>query len=408
MLNFSNIGKFLITRCAFVEVNLVADGIICNVLVVRTKKNQLIINESFEKVDSISLLIEKLPKKIPVQFVVTGYGIISKIVETNQQIDISKEKYLLDNFPNINQEDVYFSIYASGSKSIISVLRKTKLDQIISEIDKRIHLIKICIGEPIIASIKSFLEESSCKLIFRNLEYNFENSELLEITRTSEKTQEIFQIGNEELNPNTLLPYALVLNQFDSTLNNTQDNSLDQLNNFSFEEFVFGRILGFLWKAALVSILFLLMVNYIVFNHLSNVNSGLIQKISVSETTSRDFVENKQSSNKLKRTLLEYGFLNDLCYSSRINQLSNLLENDMAFTSIEFHPLKKEKNKDISKFQQNTILVNGNTENNLSLNNYVRTVSDLTWISQIKILNVEKNEMSGKLLFKIAITSLEQ
>lgn len=399
----SNIGKHISRKQAFVEVFFQEESTSFNVIVTSLKKNQLTIEKKLVNLKNTDELISQIPVAIPLHLILTGYGIISRVVEIRKDNQSADENYLLSTFPNINTEDVHYSFIKSEHVGLIGVIKKTKLDTFLKEFSTEVNIASISIGQFAIHKLGDYINEETFIIQHRDIEYHFERNELIKTQETKVTNEETLNIGDERIEPEILIPYCLALNHYDNDDNYLIDKDLKKKNEGSFEEYVYGRLYGFLWKGSLAIILIVLLVNYFVFDHVMDKNNQLSQKISIVENNNKTIAEDNQKTTELNQMLSEYGFLNQTMYSIYTDHLSNELTDKIYFTSVEFHPLLKSKSKNIINFEKNKIVVNGYSNDNNELNNYIQRLDEKEWIDFINIVSIENKKGSNTLLFQIEI-----
>ena len=400
--SFENTVRPLISKHAFLEAYLGKDSVTFNLLITSTKKGQMVVDKKLISSEKIEEVLNCLSAKTPVQLILTGNGIVTRLIETSDENDREPSTLIAENFPNLNLSEIYYSIYQKGNSGLISIIRKSKFDELLNRSFALLNIKDVTVGGSDISKIAEYSGQTDLEISFRKSKYHFLHSQLFKI-QDSELNCKSVQIGDETVEPEAFIPFGRALRYYDNSNDNLVDKDLEIKNAKWMEDFNFQALYGLLWKSALGFFLVVLLGNYFVFDYISTINNTYAADITSLETNNDKLKENKQKSVKLKTLLAKYGFSNQKMIAVEMNELTNAIPDGMNFTEVVFHPKVKSRNKRTSKFDKKRILLRGSVSNINMLNNYIKEIQQLPWINHLEIMRLEDNDRLNQLMFSIEI-----
>lgn len=231
-----------------------------NYILVEKKKDSLTIfdNSSFANITDISL--ENYTDLPAVLSIYTDKVLIkeTELVEKNDLILIKKT------FTNLNLKDFYIDIWRLENKSIISIARKSYVDEMIKLFWKnhQIKIVSVTIGISSIKHLVSFLSEET--ILLNSKMFNKQNKT---ISSNEEITSIIYPINGINIKSDNLISFSSIIN-FISKSNS--GSSIDELNTNLNDTFFQNTFYRKYIKFFIFFILGVLLVNFLFFNHYYN------------------------------------------------------------------------------------------------------------------------------------------
>ena len=397
-----NTVRPLISKHAFLEAYLGKDSVTFNLLITSTKKGQMVVDEKLISSEKIEEILNCLTAKTPVQLILTGNGIVTRLIQTSDENDREPSTLIAENFPNLNLSEIYYSIYQKGNSGLISIIRKSKFDELLNRSFALLNIKDVTVGGSDISKIAEYSGQTDLEISFRNSTYHFIHSQLIKI-QDSELNCKSIQIADETVEPELFIPFGRALRHYDNSNDKLVDKDLEIKNSKWMEDFNFQALYGLLWKSALGFFLVALLGNYFVFDYISTINNTYAADITSLETNNDRLKENKQKSVKLTSLLAKYGFSNKKLTAIEMNDLTNALPDGMSFTEVVFHPKVKSRNKRIIKFDSKKIILKGSALHVSMLNEYIKEIHLLPWIKYIEIVTLADNDKTNRLHFSVEI-----
>lgn len=363
-----------------------------NYILVEKKKDSLTIsdNSSFANITDISL--ENYTDLPAVLSIYSDKVLIkeTELVEKNDLILVKKT------FTNLNLEDFYIDIWRLENKSIISIARKSYVDEMIKLFweNHQIKIVSVTIGISSIKHLVSFLSEET--ILLNSKMFNKQNKT---ISSNEEITSIIYPINGINIKSDNLISFSSIIN-FISKSNS--GSSIDELNTNLNDTFFQNTFYRKYIKFFIFFILGVLLVNFLFFNHYYN----KFNEISILNTTE---VENKEKIENLKRVIIEKEkSVNELSISNTqrisyfLNEIGKSVPNTITLNELQYQPiLKKGNTETLTTYSDKSILVNGISNNNIQFTNWVEKLSEFNTINEVVILKFEKEDNTTS--FKINI-----
>ncbi len=362
-----------------------------NYIVVEKKKDSLIVSENsnFENITDISLgNYSDLPTVLSIY---TDKVLIkeTELVEKNDLILVKKT------FTNLNFEDFYFDVWRLENKSIISIVRRSYVDEMVKLFQEshQLKIISVAIGVSSIKHLIPYLFEEN--ILLNTKTFNIQNAT---ITSTEKTATTIYPINGINIKSDNLISFSSIINFINKTKNGSIDELNSNLNNTFFQNIFFKKYVKFF----IFFILGILLINFLFFNYYYN-QFNEISILNASE------IENKQKIENLKKLIIdkeknvnELSLSNTQRISFILNEIGKSVPNTIIFNELYFQPiLKKGNTETLTKYSEKNILISGISNNNTEFTNWIEKLSTFKNIKEVVILKFEKEDETTS--FKINI-----
>jgi len=343
------------------------------------------INEiSFDKVNNTPAIITINTDKVLIKEI--------DIVEKNDLILVKKA------FPNLNLDEFYYDIWRLTDKSIVSIVRKNYLENLINSLRNtfKLKIATVFIGIAPIKSTINYISQNTIDLNGRS--FDKINSSLL--FRTSFEDQSIYEISGMRIKGEDLLSFSGIVSFVTFNLGT---GSVLELNTIIKNDFLQDAIFKTISRFTVFSLLTILLINYVFFTHYFNKYEELTLK-------NEQEIINQSKLEVLKKNVLEKEKkLKEIALSSaekitvKINNISKTIPTTILLEEFDYQPIiKKGNNENLTLFQENNIKINGITTDNDDFTNWIESLSKKDFIKEVTIVDFGKNE-NKELIFTISI-----
>jgi Tfp pilus assembly protein PilN len=397
---------YRINEATGVSINLLPDGSLrmdcCSVSV---KDNQLEILKKQTGLSSAEELGRQLPEKTYIALNLYGKGILHKQVENVGQIDQQNFSQVM---PNATFADFYIQQFNSGSRSFISVIRKTEADRWIGQL-RQYGLI------PVSLSLGPFpVEQVMGQLNFYDADVHFDGHV---IKRDEQQQWSAYQyqegatpafaikIATELIDEKLVLPYAaafqLVLADRVTPLQaGVPALSAVYENVVSQKKF---RVKGFLILAVFFV---LLLVNFLALSFLNTSNNQLTEQVSRFTQSSSD-MEGINDKIKDKEALLHnLGWDGGINKSILVDQLAGLLPAEVSWKEIVINPVDNTVSRvqKTLQFKDRQLRILGISQKIIPVNEWIARCRALKWVKDTQLDSYTYNTELNTGQFTVIIT----
>jgi len=343
---------------------------------------------------NIKLILNSLPKKWPVALNLLGKGILFKKTAIEEG---NVDQLLQKAFPGANVKDFYIQAYAQINTVYFSVLRKDWLDELLNKCaEAGLQILQVSLGGFPLMNIIDQIEIDQDQLIFGGHEFKFGNQQVVEsyAFNLGVASIESVKIKTGAVKEVYLLAYAsgfqlLLYDKLHSV------KALVQPVDEKFEYFKNSSALKRNGFILLMLFFVLLLLSFVLFSTFNQQNAVLAQqvgsKIGAIENSENLGIRIKEAEDKLKKLNWNGGY----SYAFLIDEIGKDTPKHVKLTDIDFKP-----NPD-GKFKQ--IKLVGVTSDLLSVNNWLFTLNEKTWVKAVKLLKYERIEESDDFRFNLLI-----
>jgi len=391
-----------------IELVIQQDGsYVFNFVTIKKKKTSLITENSQYGIKSIDDLKNSLDVKSPCYIVINGKGVITKKVQLKQ--DESVKGILNKVLPNANDADFcYQKNQINDSNYFVSIIRKDILNGIFDLLVKNglVYIIDCFIGPIILNNCFKTIEPIE-KVEFLNYNFILNDNQIIDFsyldTRSEMKT---ININGDSVSVELLNSFGAGLSYFIPSEIGIQNSSelVDIISNAKEKKKFFVRGYGLL-----IFSFFLLLINYVAFNHYWSQNNELNSKLEINTSSLRLLDTLKKELNQKSLFLEQNGMLEVSMTSYYADQIAQTLPNSLNLTELIIHPIKKQKpNEELELlfFENNQILVTGNCKSSTEVNEWMKVLKSKSWVSTIELINYKQENAKEIGVFTLQITIL--
>ena len=309
-------------------------------------------------------------------------------------------------FPNTSQSDFYLQVTEinNSDEVFVSIIRKSILYNSIESLKKKNYFIVDCILGPFI--LNKFIQEMELSkkeflLGFLKIKTNETSIESIEtIDEYSQKLQ--VNIIGIALDSDNLVAFLMAINYFlRDGLITTYDRIIQDSRNFLQKKKFY-----LIKNASIISIFFLLLVNYLLFSNFENRNRQLREKLIVNEQEISRYEKLKFNYDNKIQYLRNNGLLEQSRISFFADILASSVPDNILLTEMNFNPIETKHDEDVEfVFHNHLIRISGECENSMDLNEWIKDIRDTNkWVKEISNLSYQLNDKRhGEFGFSIVV-----
>ncbi|MFL5763632.1 MAG: hypothetical protein ACJ77K_06790 [Bacteroidia bacterium] len=150
----------------------------------------------------------------------------------------------------------------------------------------------------------------------------------------------------------------------------------------------------------------ILLLNYFVYDHYHSILGELNAKMNVGQTSLEQYEKVKAEWSEKKTFLDQNGFSVAAQTSFYADRLAAALPEEVSWTRLVIHPVKKRTDGDEEKslqFENRNIIVDGNCKKSIALNDWIKTVRKMSWVADVSMLNYAQEDAHDAGNFSISI-----
>ena len=324
-------------------------------------------------------------KKIPLILSFTGRGVVNKkiIFEKIDSLDLGDlTKQFL---PGVNLDDVLVQFTSTSTTSgFLSFTRK----ELVNEVLNKLELVKV---KPVKISVSAFDYSSLVGLLNNKslihssaVNVTFQNETIENIDFVNIKEEETYLIGGLEIPSNYSLAFASGLTYFQKKESVLSDSYFQNLLQKHFEGNVIKSIILFF-----VILLFIISgFNSVVFFQEFELNTKLKTELNLYETKHNQIIKQLDSYQKKKKIIEKSGVLENKKLSEYSDKIAMSVPDNVVLRELSFNPLIESESQDsLMLFEKNTILIKGNCDKSLVLNEWINVLKSKDFVKNINLEN---------------------
>lgn len=364
-----------------------------NIAFVQVEKNKsgLIIskNELFETIESLS----KEKTNCAAVLVINNIHVLQKEI---QGTDPNDKKLLHKAFPNLIADDFYYEIWRKDTISIISICRKSYVDDLIHSIQSSFKITAVSLGVCAIANLTDFalpdVIATNTQTLFLSREEN--------IIHPEKKQNKNYSINELNISNANILGFAALLKLIFPGKNS---GTITDLNTLLTEEFKQKTFFEKGIKIGVGFIFIILIINFFLFSYYFDKATVMNEKVSLNKTDIENVKYIKQRIKDKEEILKNFTNISSSRSALLINKITSVLPSSILLSEIFYHPLeKKVKDEEQIISLDNTINISGTTLSNQAFTSWIENIEKIKSIKEVTIISFGKNS-ENETVFSIKI-----
>jgi Tfp pilus assembly protein PilN len=396
---------YRIKQALGLSINLAADGgADISACLIAVENNKLSFEKKLTSLESIEALKRQLSGKLPVAINLSGKGILHKQVELMEDVNSGNFGKVL---PNANIADFYVQHFVTGNLSFVSAIRKAEADRWIEQLQQAgFEPLMLSLGPFPVQQIMPQLNIYDTYIVFdghriaRNEQGNWTTYQ----PDVNAKSMFPVKVESETIDEKLIMAYTaafqLILSEQLSLIN----ADVPQLQN-NLAEALSTRKLKAQGAVVLGVFFILLLINFILFSHLTASNAHLAEQVSQTTQSNIDIQSIGEQIKQKESLLREMGWEGNISKSVLIDQLASLLPEEVSLTEIDVDPVDQ-ANSRIQKtmvFFNRRISVTGTSEKIIPVNEWIARLKTRSWVKNIQIDNYTYNNELNNGQFTVMI-----
>jgi len=364
-----------------------------------------------KEVDSIEELkgLIKIYQNITIS--ITGRGLLIKPIQIKGEK--SNANLLKQVIPGAAVEDYYLqACYISTTIAIVTIIKRNPVDELLNMLYEAGYYINHVILGPFAATslyplIKQFNTQLENEWQLEGYQLEFENAKLKTVIkrlRNETGCDDMFT-GSEPIKSLYIISYSSASFYFLNANSLFEDNYTGiqvSRHNLKLNILQTGAI-----RVLMILIIVLTVLNAVFFTYQYSINIELKEK-SLCESVKYKNYESLKREFDLKRALAaDLGMFSEYNMGFILDRLALSRPGEIKWTKLEYNPLDIElfKSKRIRAFHNNRILLEGECNNPIALNNWISNLEEQAWVQDVKnqSFKFDENRKTGVLKFEIQL-----
>jgi len=375
------------------------EDMIYGVLLKKFKK-ELSLKHSFEA-SSFENLIKEIQKDQHISLVINNDKVVTKIIKgkfTDSLTALNKA------FPNIDINEFLYEVSLQRDTSMVSICRKVYVEELIETYQKNnLHVIDIGLGVSKLLGITRWLQSSTIDL--PNQQIYLEEGTIMDIKSIETSNDGLVTINGMDIEPRFLLACSAGLSSLiqSDSLETNFSNQIGLLNN----TYKHKRFFKQFFKAGLVFIFGVLLINFVVFNHYYNMTSSNSELASFN-MAANDKVKHLNKEVTKNKKLYEDVLKNNASKSSfYLNNIAKGLPTSISLNEINYQPLSKrlKENQDI-ELNTGIIEIVGVISDHQTFSKWITHLEKYPWTQKVEIMDfADISKSNSEFKLKIIISN---
>ncbi|KAA3641105.1 MAG: hypothetical protein DWQ02_01045 [Bacteroidetes bacterium] len=388
---------------AAVHVHTRADGTRnFNLIILEQKRHELRISKK-ASISDIQEISKEIPPNTPLCVVISGKGVLQKSIPSEIR---TASKGLNSVLPNASVDEFIVQIMEGFENNWIALVRKDFAEQLIGELQKqKLSIISLDIGVMSIHHIIPILKDKTSVLDIGINELVLLDNKVVAIQAPSSEEISTLDIGGEKIES----IYALGFSSAFKTILHLEGEGVgvDEVTQLK-EEYLYNKLFRKAGITGLITIFFLLLLNFVLFSYYNNKNAELNSKLGYRQS---QLIELQSLKDQLKQKQ-EFFDQNSVVGSSKLSyyadRLAASLPSGIKLKGLNIFPTTSTKKNDEDKyfrFDTKAIFIKGESNRSNTLNKWIRELEELEWINTVEVLPYsESNKGLGEFELKIIIS----
>lgn len=353
----------------------------------------------FSTVEELSNWISEGYEKYPILWGVEGRSVLLKVSELNN--GLNKTSLIGELVPNADVNEFQINYQTIDDVYFSALIRKETFDGIASLFKtKEIKLYKGYIGPIVYFHLREHLIENK-EEVYQFGQYQIdETGQLIKLSRNSEevgnKVNSSYEFTHEYLNA-----FGYATSFFTQGSNNAYTEET-QASAHMANEFIHERVYKKLSVFIISFLLLIFFANTIYFLNLNSKNgvlkessSNVQQLINTYDRSKKQFDEKNKIVEKLNYNNIGMAWISD--------QIGALVPRNVTMTLFQVDPISKDKRKKGTPFDEQVLLIKGESNNNESFGGLIDNLQGLDFVAEIMYQSYQFNQAKKKGEFEIRL-----
>ena len=342
--------------------------------------------------------LEELPSHIetstPLIISLNGKGVLHKTIDAallnNDKIHVAGKL-----FPNINIDDFFIQTFQMEKSGILSLVRNDQVFPYIEKITKQ--------GFSIYALVLGEYEILAYESIFHN--NHFDNNSLITASKDCLQLHPQTNIDGKNLQQYEYVAFCLILSYVSGSLQHTENKNIVEVKELSEEKIIFNKggivLLGFIFV--------ILMVNFVIFQFLSDKHNALQEKQLLLGGKINKYKELEDKLKRKQQLLQEIGWSETSHASFYADRIGATIPKGLRLTNMQIHAEDQQKSKEERRLvlEAGKINVKGESASAMLVNDWQKTLEKQKWVANAKVKSYQYDikERIGKFEIEINVSN---
>lgn len=362
-------------------------------LEIRFKNNELLIENRFFSNEFDPAFKEKLNKDYPVILHIEGDSIINKVVE-------NKTGYRNNIIFKANPDEFYFFEYHQNETIFISVARKQSIDAIIKQIENsNLYVIHLSFGPFVMSNLLPIIKDYDT-VSSSNYTVSIAEKEILSFKNESVLDKEYIINGDRFNQKETPLLATFLGYKYPNPAIEFDANFINNKSEYKFKKWF--KIAGVFILAFFLTTL---LTSHFLMGYYLNALAEKEFLYNASQQTTITINTLKEEQVLKEKILRSSGINNKMFLTKYMADIGNSVPSDIILNTIQVMPhLKKIKASEKINLNTNIITLTGESKNDNSFNDWLKKIEALAWIQKMDIENYsQETQTVNTFIIKIEI-----
>jgi hypothetical protein len=368
-----------------------SDNLKIHVLTLKKEKNKLIILDKnyYESYESFE---KRLNTSLPLILCYDGKKVLNKKVDLSSEIDLNWNK-------NLDLNAIYYTKYNTENNIFISISRKDIVDFWIEKmLSSKLHIVDFYLGPLTSLVLSSVINKET--IISNKTELVIRNSELFDLSKVELFEDQLYNIGDSNLNNFEIAIYGAGLIYFTDNL----DFEKSTIQNLNQEEIIYKKAFNYFGVFTLILFFTSLLLSYFLIQFYLTKNAELSVENLYSNKSYQEIISLESQMKEKEELINNSGFLSQHFLSFYSFEIINSLPNSISIDEFIINPLSKDvrENKSI-EFIPYQIILKGITKDEDEFNDWIKESRKKDWLKKIEIKSI-KTDKKNNTMFELIIT----
>jgi Tfp pilus assembly protein PilN len=356
------------------------------------KKDGLVIAKHNIFLNKEELLLEK--NNAPAVLVINNAQVLQKEI---QGTDPNDKKLLHKAFPNLQLEEFYYEIWRKGTISLISICRKSYVDELIVSLKDGFKIASVGLGLSPIGNMVAF----SIPSVINTNTHTIDLDSTENMVQSGNMTPSVLDVNGLQISSHQLLGFAGILQLI---LQQGTTGSIQELNTHILDNFNQGSFFEKTLKTGIALLLCVLLVNFLFFSHYFDKAAEAEETVLLNKAGIGNIVKIKERIISKENALNSFTGNSGSRSTVLLNTIVKSIPTSILLSEIEYHPIEKKVKKEEPILSQDKFIsISGNTISNEDFTLWVENLGGQPEIENVTIASFGKDP-EGNTIFTINIT----